>query len=182
MHPSRGVAEEEIIRHCKTGSLKHQEMLYKRFYAYAVSICLRYCFNRDDAVEAVNDAFIKIFNSVSGYTDDRPFKPWLRTIIINAAIDRRRKEVKFQYADLEDADGFNYPATAIENLGVQDILKLMEQLPVVYQAVFNLHEVDGYSHDEIAKMLDLSTSASRVYLSRAKERLRNILTKEHING
>jgi len=182
MHPSRGVAEEDIIRHCKTGSLKHQEMLYKRFYGYAMSICLRYCFNKDDALEAVNDAFIKIFNSVGGYTDDRPFKPWLRTIIINAAIDKRRKEVKFQYADLEDAAGFNYPATAIENLGVQDILKLMEQLPVVYQAVFNLHEVDGYSHDEIAKMLDLSTSASRVYLSRAKERLRNILTKEHING
>jgi RNA polymerase sigma factor (sigma-70 family) len=180
MHPRPGVAEEDIIRHCKTGSLKHQEMLYKLFYGYAMGISLRYCFNREDAVEAVNDAFIKVFKSIDSYVDDKPFKPWLRSVIVNTAIDRRRKELKFQLnADLENAATINYPATAIENLNAQDIIKIMEQLPAVQVTVFNLYEIDGYSHDEIGVMLNLSASSSRVYLSRAKERLRYILNKEY---
>src|SRR5687767_12898160 len=96
MHPRPGVAEEEIINHCKTGSLKHQEMLYKLFYGYAMGISLRYCLNRDDALEVTNDAFIKAFNAISSYNDDRSFKAWLRTIVVNTAIDRRRKELKHQ--------------------------------------------------------------------------------------
>lgn len=182
MHPRPGVAEEEIIRHCKTGSLKHQEMLYKLFYGYAMGISLRYCFSREDAVEVVNDAFIKVFKSIGSYVNDKSFRPWLRSVIINTAIDRRRKELKFQrHADLENVPAINYPATVIDNLNAQDILKLMEQLPPVQVTVFNLYEIDGYSHDEIAKMLDLSPSSSRVYLSRAKEKLRGILIKEQQN-
>src|SRR5471030_769496 len=109
MHSRPGVAEEDIIRHCKTGSLKYQEMLYKLFYSYAMGISLRYCFNREDAVEVVNDAFIKVFNSINHYANDKPFKPWLRSIIINTAIDRRRKELKFQLnTALENASAINY--------------------------------------------------------------------------
>src|ERR1700712_256263 len=96
MHHSRGIAEEEIISNCKTGSLKYQELLYKRFYGYAMGISLRYSLSKDDALEVVNDAFIKVFNAIANYNTDRPFKAWLRTIIVNTAIDRRRKELKFQ--------------------------------------------------------------------------------------
>ncbi len=63
MYSRPGVAEQDIIGHCKKGSLKHQEMLYKLFYGYAMGISLRYSFSKDDALEVVNDAFIKIFNS-----------------------------------------------------------------------------------------------------------------------
>jgi len=183
MYLRPGIAEEDIISNCKTGSLKHQEMLYKRFYGYAMGISLRYCFSREDAVEVVNDAFIKVFNSINSYADDKPFKPWLRSIVVNTAIDRRRKDLKHQLnTDLENAGTLvNYASTAIENLNAQDILKLMKTLPAVQLTVFNLYEIDGYSHDEIAQMLALSPSSSRVYLSRAKERLRNILNKEQQN-
>jgi len=179
MYSRPGVAEEDIIRHCKTGSLKHQEMLYKLFYGYAMGISLRYCFNREDAIEVVNDAFIKVFNSINSYADDKPFKPWLRSIIVNTSIDRRRKELKFQLTtDLENASTMSYHTTNIESLNAQDILKLIKQLPEAQLTVFNLYEIDGYSHDEIAKILGLSTSSSRVYLSRAKETLRYMLNKE----
>ena len=96
MHQSRGIAEDEIISKCKTGSLKHQEMLYKLFYGYAMGISLRYSLNRDDALEVVNDGFIKIFNTIGNYNSDKPFKAWLRTIVVYTAIDRRRKDLKFQ--------------------------------------------------------------------------------------
>ncbi len=179
MHPRPGVAEEDIIQHCKTGSLKHQEMLYKLFYGYAMGISLRYSLNRDDALEVTNDAFIKVFNNIKSYDNNKSFKAWLRTVIINTAIDRRRKDLKHQQlSNLEDAASISHQATAIENLNAQDILNIMGQLPPVQVTVFNLYEIDGYSHDEIAQMLSLSASSSRVYLTRAKERLRSIINKQ----
>ena len=182
MHQPRGIAEEEIIGKCKTGSLKYQELLYKQFYGYAMGISLRYSISRDDALEVVNDAFIKVFNSIKNYSSDRPFKAWLRTIIVNTAIDRRRKELKFQlHVEIENAMPIGNGISAIENLNVQDILKLMQQLPPVQLTIFNLYEVDGYSHDEISKILTIPESSSRVYLSRAKEKLRNLLRAETHN-
>ena len=178
MHQPRGIAEEEIISGCKTGSLKYQELLYKQFYSYAMGISLRYSLNRDDALEAVNDAFIKVFNAINNFDSNKPFKAWLRTVLVNTAIDRRRKDLKFQLnVDLEHnnaAIGANAP----DNLGVQDILKIMSVLPPLQLTIFNLYEIDGYSHDEIALMLDIPVSSSRVYLSRAKEKLRSILRAE----
>ncbi|WP_428330603.1 RNA polymerase sigma factor [Mucilaginibacter sp.] len=182
MHQTRGIAEDELIRQCKNGSLKYQEMLYKHFYGYAMGIGLRYCINRDDALEVVNDAFIKVFNSIKNFDSDKPFKAWLRTIIVNTAIDRRRKDLKLQLnIELDNAGPISTGASAIENLNVQDILRLMQQLPAIQLTIFNLYEIDGYRHDEIAKLLAMPESSSRVYLSRAKEKLRNILRAEAHN-
>lgn len=180
MHPQRSIAEDELVGLCKTGSLKHQEMLYKRFYGYAMGVSLRYSLNREDALETVNDAFIKVFKAIKSYNSDKPFKAWLRTILVNTAIDRRRKDLKhLSRADIEDVDpAIN--ADAIESLDVQDILKLMHCLPPLQLTIFNLYEIDGYSHDEISRILDIPESSSRVYLSRAKEKLRNAIRKEAI--
>jgi len=182
MRENTGMAEEEIISRCKTGSLKHQELLYKRFYGYAMGISLRYSLTRDDALEVVNDAFIKIFNNINNYNSDKPFKAWLRTILVNTAIDRRRKELKFQLnVELDKALPLGNNPVAMENLNAQDILKLMQQLPAIQLTIFNLYEIDGYNHDEIADLINIPASSSRVYLSRAKERLRNILRAETQN-
>ena len=179
MHPPPRITEEEIISQCKTGSLKYQEMLYKLFYGYAMGISLRYSLNRDDALEAVNDAFIKVFNAIHNYNIDKPFKAWLRTIVVNTAIDRRRKDLKFQLnVDLDNAAPISSSVGTVDNLNVQDILKLMSELPAIQLTIFNLYEIDGYNHDEIATMLTIPVSSSRVYLSRAKERLRKMLKKE----
>ena len=178
MHPPQRIAEDELIKQCKSGSLKYQELLYKQFYGYAVGISLRYSLNRDDALEVVNDAFIKVFNAISNFNSNKPFKAWLRTILVNTAIDRRRKDLKFQLnVELENATSMS-SANVIENLNAQDILKLMKQLPPIQLTIFNLYEIDGYSHDEIAVLLAIPVSSSRVYLSRAKEKLRNVLRSE----
>ena len=180
MHQPRSIAEEEIISQCKTGSLKYQEVLYKRFYSYAMGISLRYSLNRDDALEVVNDGFIKVFNAIGSYNSDKPFKAWLRTIMVNTAIDRRRKDLKFQLnVEIDNAMPIVAANTAA-NLDVQDILKLMRNLPPLQAAIFNLYEMDGYNHDEIGVMLNIPVSSSRVYLSRAKEKLRSLIRSEEI--
>src|ERR1700744_6675189 len=104
MRPSSRIAEDELIRQCKTGSLKYQELLYKQYYGYAMGIGLRYCPDKEDALEVVNDAFIKVFNNIKNFKSEMPFKAWLRTIIVNTAIDRRRKDLKLQLnVELENA-------------------------------------------------------------------------------
>ena len=173
------LTEDEIVSKCKTGSLKHQELLYKQFYGYAMGISARYSLNTDDALEVVNDAFIKVFNNINSYNTDKPFKAWLRTIVVNTAIDRRRKELKFMAnTDLDNAVAVGTNANAVENLNAQDILKLMKQLPHIQLTIFNMYEIDGYNHDEIGKILNLPASSSRVYLSRAKDKLRQLITTE----
>lgn len=173
------LTEEELVGKCKTGSLKYQELLYKQFYGYAMGISARYSLNTDDALEVVNDAFIKVFNNINTYHTDKPFRAWLRTIVINTAIDRRRKEMKFTAnIDIDAAVTVGASAHMIEHLNAQDILKLMKQLPQIQLTIFNMYEIDGYNHDEIANILNLPASSSRVYLSRAKDKLRALITKE----
>lgn len=174
------IFERELVQKCKTGDLKYQEKLYKHFYGYAMGVGLRYLSNRDDVLETVNDAFIKVFNSLNTFNYDLPFKPWFRKVIINTALDRRRKDIKYlNHVELDYANGASNPAQAIENLTAQDILKLLASLPEIQKMVFNLYEIDGYKHEEIGKMLNIPASSSRVHLSRAKEALRKAWQQQH---
>lgn len=178
MHVDSAAIEQQIIRECKKGSLKYQELLYKRFYGFAMGICLRYSLKEEDAAEAINDAFIKVFNAINQYDGAKPFKAWLRTIMINTSIDRRRKELR-HHLKSDSADDLPEIAAPAENiishLNAQDILKLLSALPPLHRTVFNLYEVDGYSHDEISNMLHIPASSSRTYLTRAKEKLKKVL-------
>lgn len=179
MPQENAVSETDLIQKCKKGDLKYQERLYKCFYSYAMGVGLRYLSNRDDALEAVNDAFIKVFGAISNFNETLPFKPWLRKIVVNTAIDRRRKDLKYlEQVDIEGADYIMIPSYAVEKLNAQHILKLMNELPDMQRMVFNLYEIDGYSHDEIGSMMNIAASSSRVYLSRAKEKLKQAWTKE----
>lgn len=169
-------SELKLIQNCKNGDISSQEKLYKHFYGYAMGIGLRYIFNREDALEVVNDSFIKVFNAIGTFNEDNSFKPWLRRIIVNTAIDRRRKDLKYlNNVDLEVAEHVGAGAHIIEHLTARDILKLLDHLPDIQRMVFNLYEIDGYSHEEIGNTLNIPASSSRTYLSRAKERLKKAL-------
>lgn len=178
-----GISELDLVRKCKAGDLKYQEMLYKQFYAYAMGIGMRYLSNRDDAMEVVNDSFIKVFKGIEFFNESQPFKAWLRRIVVNTSIDCRRKNLKHaDQLELDNAVFIGNPAEIISQLSVKDILKMLDDLPEIHRMVFNLYELDGYNHDEIAAMLNIPVSSSRVYLSRAKEKLRRFLTSKHETG
>jgi len=174
-----GITEQGLIQQCKNGDLKYLEMLYKHFYGYAMGVGLRYSNNRDDALEVVNDAFIKAFGEIKKHDADKPFKPWLRRIVVNTAIDKYRKEKKHLHnVDLDAAEHIGGQALIIAQLNANDILKLMDTLPQAHRLVFNLYEIDGYDHNEIAAMTGITASSSRVYLARAKEKLRMLIQNE----
>lgn len=182
MPETPGIFERELIQKCKSGTLNSQERLYKHFYGYAIGVGLRYLSNREDVLEVVNDAFMKVFKSIKHFEHHLPFKPWLRKIVVNSALDRLRKDSKFlMQIDLEHANEVYKPAEAIENLTAQDILKLLNTLPEIQRTVFNLYEIDGYKHEEIGIFLSIPASSSRVHLSRAKEKLKKVWLQEQKN-
>lgn len=173
MHKPQSFSETELILRCKSGEIKFQEKLYRHFYGYAMGVGMRYLQNKDDVLEVVNDSFIKVFRAISFYDENQPFKAWLRRIIVNTSIDHRRRNLKhMNQADIDEAIYVGQAPEAVENINAKDILKLLNYLPEIQKMVFNLYEIDGYSHDEIGKMLSIPVSSSRVYLSRAKEKLR----------
>jgi RNA polymerase sigma factor (sigma-70 family) len=173
------LSDQDLIARCRKDDSKAQEMLYKRFYGYAMGISLRYCINRDDALESANDAFIKLFKTIKTFDDGRLVKPWFRQIIVNSAIDNRRKNLKHAAVlDIEYADETVNDPSIISKISAQEILELLKELPEIHRMVFNLYEIDGYTHEEIADILEMPSSSSRVYLSRAKEKLRR-LVKAH---
>ncbi len=167
------LSEKELIQKCKNGNLNMLEKLYKHFYGYALGIGMRYMTNKDDALEVVNDSFIKLFNTLKSYNEEMEFKPWFRKIIVNTAIDRNRKErSRYMETDIETAGDVAVSEQMVSSLNVKDILNLLEELPHLHRTVFNLYEIDGYSHNEIGQMLNIPEGSSRKYLSRAKEQLR----------
>ena len=169
---------EKILAECEKGNVLHQEMLYKHFYGYALSICRLYTYSNDDAVSILNDSFLKVFSSIKKkkYSNSIPFKNWLRRILINTAIDSYRKNVKHYYhLEIENEETVYADSNVIEDLTIQDILKLLDQLPEMHRIVFNLYEIQGFSHQEISKKLTIGESTSRVFLTRAKKKLRVLI-------
>lgn len=168
--------EAGIIKNCKSGKLKHQEALYKYFYSYAMGICLRYAYTKTDASEILNDSFLKVFNNLNSFNEALPFKPWLRKIIVNTAIDYYRKNARFSpMLEIEEAVNESFNLNAIDTLNYQDLKEILDALPEPYRLIFNLYEIEGYTHQEIAEKTGLSESTSRAYLTRAKKKLRTLV-------
>ncbi|RIV19986.1 RNA polymerase sigma factor [Fibrisoma montanum] len=183
MVPDSTPFERELISGCQQGNAKHQEMLYKHFFGFAMGTALRYTASRQEAMSIVNDSFLKVFGHISRYTFETTFKGWLRRIVVNTALDHyRRTSRELPVIDPDGPEGqlAESDANIISQLTAEDILNLLNQLPPQYRLVFNLYEIEGYSHEEIAQQLGLSVSSSRVYLVRAKEQLSR-LVKHHFH-
>ena len=150
-------------------------MLYKKFFGYALSVALIYTNQRNDALEVVDDSFVKVFSEIGKFDLTQSFTGWLRKIVINTSIDHfRRNQKRNLMVDAQTHHIHDQSPNAISNLAARDILELLNHLPQDHKKVFCLYEVDGFSHEEIARQLDISESSSRVYLTRAKKQLREL--------
>jgi len=173
--------ERQIIAGCELESEKHQELLYKWYYGYVMAVSLSYCTSRDIAQEITHDSFMKIFSSIDRFNEKQPLKSWVRKITVNTAIDYYRRNKKYLYhLDVSEYSSDIPSSTIIDQLTIDDIYKIIEELPEMLKIVFNLYEIEGYSHKEIAELVGIQESSSRTYLTRAKMKLRG-LVKKHFN-
>ena len=158
--------EDSLIKNYKKGREKE---LYQHFFSYAMSIALRYSSDYDDAIEIVNDSFMKVFKSMHKYEDSN-FKAWLRRIVINTATDLYRREKKHGFMErMEDtAHDITEDEVMTAQLAYDELLLLVQKLPPAYRAVFNLYAIDGYKHHEIADILKITVGTSKSNLARAR--------------
>ncbi len=171
------------IRGCSLNRRESQEKIYRAFYAYAMSICIRYTNNSDDATEIMNDGFLKIFREVHhykpAYADEAgSFRGWLRKIMVYTAIDHYRKHNKHKVVGELDDTLLHLPATgetAPDKLAYDEIIRLIQQLTPGYRTVLNLFIVDGLSHEEIAQQLGISIGTSKSNLAKARKQLQKIV-------
>jgi RNA polymerase sigma factor (sigma-70 family) len=174
--------EQVWIEKCAQRDPKAQEFIFKHFFGFAMGITLRYLTNTDLAQEVVNDSFLKIFNQLPKQVKEiRSFRGWMRKLIVNTAIDYFRKEKRyFFFASLDDTiPAFSIQDDRSDNQNIDDIILLMNRLPPLWKVVFNLNEVEGYSHEEIGKMLKIPASSSRAYLTKAKQKLRELINSHN---
>jgi RNA polymerase sigma-70 factor (ECF subfamily) len=172
--------ETELVNACINGSRKHQELLYKRFYGYAMSVSMRYAGSSDEAAEIVNDSFLKVFAKIEHFDQSKPFRAWLRRIVVNTSIDYYRRTKKHaSFADISHAASEEADTDAVDLLSAEEIYRIIQELPDPYRITFNLYEVEGFSHEEIAVKLGIPEGTSRSNLSRAKIKLRQ-LVKKHL--
>lgn len=172
----RTLSDLELIRRCSEGESRAQELLYKRYFSFAMSVCIRYKRNQYEAMEIVNDSYMKVLGNIDEFDSSGSFRSWYGKILVNSAIDNYRRNAKhtshLPISDLEETE--EQEPTVSAELSANEILSLFNRLPDNYRVTFNLYEIDGYSHEEIGKMLNISASTSRSNLARAKKMLRKL--------
>ncbi|MEL6864698.1 MAG: sigma-70 family RNA polymerase sigma factor [Bacteroidota bacterium] len=171
-----GISDQRLIQQCIAGSHQYQALLYKVFSPQMFGICLRYASDYHSAEDILQEGFIKVFNNLDRYRGDGSFEGWLKRIFINTAIEYYRKSIRsYNFADLALAHQESLDGKAISNMATQELLRLIQQLPVGYRTVFNLYVIEGYAHKEISKMLDISEGTSKSQLARARATLQRLI-------
>lgn len=166
-----------LLEACLRGQRVSQKLLYQAYYSYGMSIALRYSSNRDEAAEILNDAFMKIFTNLSRFDLKKPFKPWLRKILVNTAINHyHKKQREVQAEDMQYARNESDTEKILSGISYQEVIAMLQKLPPAYRTVFNLYVIEGYSHDEIAGMLNVAVGTSKSNLFKAKEQLKILLS------
>ena len=166
-----------LIAGCRRHDRTSQMTLYRHYYSYGMGICLRFARSRESALEMLNDGFLRVFQRIGQYDASYAFKPWLRRVLVNAAIDHYRKYERKDTDEEASAPrdtGSTYNE-ALDNLEFEDLLKVMQSLPPAYRMVFNLYAVEGLSHAEIAEQLGISVGTSKSNLAKARRRIKDIV-------
>ncbi len=148
------------------------------YYGYGLVVAMRYCTNEETAKEVLSDSFLKVFQKLHTYKINTNFKAWFGKIVANTAIDKERSTGGYIYKDLAHAETqLSTENQAVSSLHNVDVLRMLRLLPERYRLVINLHEFEGYSHQEIGSMLGIGESSSRALLSRGRKILKDILNK-----
>ena len=176
----RNLSQEDLVKGCIRNERRMQELLYKQYCGALLSICITYTKKEEDAVEVLQDGFLKIFQHIEKFDATKSsLYTWMRTIMVRTAIDFLRKDKKEPLqVEWEEQHDPLIDAEALQRMSAQQILYLLQQLPETTRAVFNLFITEGYSHKEIAELLKISEGTSKWHLSEARKYLIGYINKK----
>lgn len=181
---------QALIDGCLKGDRKSQQALYKMYYGKMKAVCMRYTRDSDQALDVLQEGFVKVFSNLERYTGVGSFEGWIRRIMVNLSIDRFRK-LKHDFVllsdnrdaddwedeveeDLDDDDGMD----AIYDIRPEQIIDAMQQLSPAYRTVFNLYVYENYTHQDIAEALGISVGTSKSNYAKARKNIKKLLLKD----
>lgn len=178
--------DRQLLAAISKGDEKTIFQLYRYCYNDLSKVCRRYATNEDEVGSMLNMGFLKIVKNIGQYRTEVPFEAWIRKIMINTAIDHYRKNRKYKDTMVypaEDKSISNYAGwldynEAEMHFDAEQLLQMIRQLPPVSQTVFNLYAIDGYSHKEVAEILEISEGTSKWHLATARKKLQELLIRE----
>lgn len=171
----------ELLKLAEKGDRKAQNDLFKYCFTLLMPVCFRYTKSEEFAREELNQAFVKIIMGLKKYDTKIVFDAWAKRIAINSVIDNYRKNKKHQYGeDIDDViveNKLKHKNETEEQLNYEEILQILERVPESSRQVFKLYIIEGYSHKEIAEIMDFSVGNSKWHLSNARKKMQELLRK-----
>jgi RNA polymerase sigma factor (sigma-70 family) len=169
--------DSDLIKGSIEGNAQMQEALYQRFAAKMYAVCLRYAGNNDDAQDLLQEGYIKVFRNLPKFRNEGSFEGWMRRVFVNTAIEQYRRKVHLNsISEQEEKIIEDGSVSVLDQLAERDIIALVQELSPGYRAVFNLYVIEGYSHKEIAELMNISEGTSKSQLARAKSILQKKVT------
>lgn len=176
MHTS----EQQLLRDCLKNRPAAQEALYKQFAAEMLGVCYRYTKSLDDAEDVLQDGFVKVFTQLHTFRNEGALRAWIRKIMVRTALSYLRQHSRYRNQMQLDASAVHpvIEETATMHLQTEALIDLIRKLPLGYQTIFNLVGIEGYSHQEVAIMLNINENTSRSQYSRARAQLMRWMAEE----
>jgi RNA polymerase sigma factor (sigma-70 family) len=168
------LTEKQLIEGCLKGNARSQHRLFQRFAGKMMTVCRRYACDQNEAEDMLQDAFIKVFTHLDQYRSEGSLEGWIRRIVVHSALKvLQKKRIRFTDLALETDALPSTDAGALSAMSAAELMKLISALPDGYRVVFNLYVIEGYDHNEIAALLDISPATSRSQLLKARRALRD---------
>jgi RNA polymerase sigma factor (sigma-70 family) len=158
---------DQLIQDCQKNSIRAQEQLYKLLAPKMFAACLKYSRNRADAEDNLQDGFLLIFQKIGQFQFKGSFEGWAKRVMINNVLQRYRSEGIFELVSENIPDVADVEIES-ESISMDYLVGIIQELPDRYRMVFNLYVIDGYSHKEIAEMLNITDGTSKSNLARAR--------------
>ena len=172
--------DRSLIDGCIQGESKAQKQLYEKYAPAMMSICLRYVREKETARDLMHDGFVTLFTKIHTYSGNGSFRAWIKKIIVNTVLEYFRKNDILRFSTnidnayyLEDTD-----ISVFEQMSADELLECVYQLPDGCRTIFNMYAIEGYSHAEIAQMLNIQESTSRSQYVRARQTLQKMIAKQ----
>ena len=176
------MTEELMLAGCLRNNAAAQEALYNRFSPRMLGVCYRFAKNREDAEDMLQEGFIKVFTQMHQYRNEGALEGWIRRIVVHTCINVLKKNKKFSDSvDIIHANSLYVKEDMIPSImQAKQVVECIRILPLGYRTVLNLYAIEGFSHKEIANLLDIEESTSRSQYTRAKAMLEDILIRKKI--
>lgn len=172
--------EKDLILGCINGDGVYQKALYDRYASKMFGICLRYAPDYHSAEDTLQEGFLKVFRSILSFRHEGSFEGWLRRIFVNLSIEKlRKKHPVISFEDVYENTFYLFDENVESKFDADELLGMIQALPAGYKMVFNLYAIEGYNHQEIAEMLDISEGTSKSQLSRARNILKRKIAEQN---